>query len=206
MINVFVPAKGAAEVRSCELAGNKWRNRTSFTTARKVEDVFLPGISEGLYLLLGKITAKTRVLSLPDQMIGAQGIVMGGIQLVTNFAEDGSAVVIMRFKHIVGGIQNAFISAFGLSEPVAEVRNDLALDVLADISLPLLDLCNYAETGALPTEHKDHPLFRRLALRAGEIRFQVELVKRYLDGIDRQVEVARVTAPPRGDPLGLSPN
>lgn len=184
LINIVVPTRGSAEVRSCEVAGKKWRNRTSFTNARTIEDVFSARIADALYRLLGKISAKTRVLSLPDLAIETEGLVLGSVHMITNFAEHGSAVVIMRFKHLIGGIQNAFASAFGLSSPAVDTRDDLALDVLADISLPLLDLCNFSETGAFDGTAQDNPLFKRLAMRAGEIRFQVELIKRYLDGLE----------------------
>lgn len=203
MINIFVPQSGSAEVRSCEMAGNKWRNRTSFTNARKVEDVFLPAIADGLYRLLGKISAKTRILSLPDQLVEIAGLVMGSIQLVTNFAEDGSAVVIMRFKHIIGGIQNAFLSAFGLSDPVAEVRDDLAIDVLADLSMPLLDICSYVEAEGVTEDQPGHPVLRRVARHAGEIRFQVELIKRYLDRLEAEPVAVPVMVLPEPDSLRL---
>lgn len=203
LINIFVPHRGPAEVRSCEMAGNKWRNRTSFTNARKVEDVFSPDIASGLYRLLGNISAKMRILSLPDHLVEVTGLVMGGIQLVTNFAEDGSAVVIMRFKHIIGGIQNAFVSAFGLSDPVAELRDDLAIEVLADLSMPLLDICSYVEALGVTEDQLGHPVLRSVAKHAGEIRFQVELIKRYLDRLEAEPVAVPVMAQPEPHALRL---
>lgn len=185
LINLFVPTHGRVEVRSCEVTGSKWRNRTSFTDARGLEDIFAPSLVSALNHLLGKVTPEARVLALPDRAIEARGLVLGSIHIMSKYAEDGSAAIVLRFKHLVGNIYNAFAASFGMSNHVAETRDDLALGVLADLSLPLLDLCTFSEGSDLPEQARNHPLFLALANRAEEIRFQVELVKRYVDGIER---------------------
>ena len=185
IINITLPTEGPPLLRSIEIHINEGRNRTSFTRLRRLEEVFEPGVAVRLYEHLEKMTPESRAMSLPDQVIEAKGVILAGIHMMVTYAKDGTASIIMRFRKMIGDLQHAMIDGFGFGVPTHDTRDETALKVLADISLPLLDICTFADADNLPDLDRQNPYLRHLAERAGEIRFQVELIKRYVEGLER---------------------
>lgn len=184
-MNIVLPNDGPPLLRSIELYLDQGRNRTSFTRLRRLDEVFEPGIATRLLAEIKKLTPQARAVSLPDQVFEAKGVVLAGLHLMCTYAKDGTGSLIVRFKKLIGNMQHALREGFGFGEPVAEVADHTALKVLTDISMPLLDICSYAEGEARKEAAGENSHLRALVDRAGEIRFQVELIKRYIDGLER---------------------
>lgn len=184
VINIFLPSEGPAQVRSCEISASQCRNRTSFSDARGIEEVFTPAIAEGMRALLAQLSASARVISLPEKCLEISGLLLAGIHLMSTYAKDGSALITMRFKHLIGSIHHAFLDVLNLSTPASKTCDHLALQVISDISMPLLDICAFADLEGTPAQEADSPYFQSIIARAGEIRFQVELIKRYIHRLD----------------------
>lgn len=147
LINLFVLSHGQVDVRSCEMTGSEWQYRTSFTDARRLEDIFAPSLVAALNHLLAKVTPEARVLAMLDRAIKTRGLVLGSIRIMSRYAADGSVAIVLRFKHLIGNIYDAFAASFGKSNQVVKTRDDLA-----DLNLPLLDLCTFAEGNNLPEQ------------------------------------------------------
>ncbi len=185
VVNIFAPEGKPVLVRSCEVQAARFRNRTSFTGTCGVEEVFEEKVAEGLRDCLARMTTDTKVLAMPEYVIETNGLILAGVHMMTTKAPDGMVSVILRFKLLIGGIQNAFHPDLKMDNPLADHQERLATLVLADIGLPLLNLCSTADEQLLSSAKLDQAFSRRIADRSHEIRFQIELVKRYVDALDR---------------------
>ena len=94
--------------------------------------------------------------------------------------ENDSLAIIVRFRTILGGINRAFRQDLGIEDSVPEHCSHMSAAVLADIVLPLLDLCAAAEGGALETSKGLDDFIETLIERSQDVRFQAELVKRFV--------------------------
>ncbi|UWR22660.1 hypothetical protein [Sulfitobacter sp. S190] len=185
VVNLFVKEGETAQVRSCEVQGDKFRNRTSFTGVCGLNDVFEEKVAEGLRQCMQKLSVETKVLSLPDYVIETRGLILAGAHMMSTYSMDGTIAVILRFKLMIGSVANAFVPALEIDPSTQDEQARLGTLVLSDISMPLLNLCSSMESGLTPDSFDTNALHRRLAERAHEIRFQIELVKRYVDGLER---------------------
>lgn len=185
VVNLQVREKGSPQVRSCEVMGNSYRNRTTFQGRCGVDDVFEENVAKGLEECLKRLSLDAEVVSLPDFFIETPGLILAGAHIMSSIAPDGMVAIILRFQLMIGGVACAFKSDIGVEKPVLDPRERLATLILSDISLPLLDICAAAETDLMSDTETFNRFARELAERSHEIRFQVELVKRYIAGMDR---------------------
>lgn len=185
VVNLFVSEGKAPQVRSCEVQASDFRNRTSFTGTCGIDDVFEEQVAAGVQECLTHLSLSTKVLSLPEYIIETSGLILAGVHMMTTFSEDGTIGVILRFKVFVGGINNAFQPHISLEDSLGAHQERLSALVLSDISLPLLDLCAAAEVGLIEQSGNLAEFGKHLAERSHEIRFRIEMVKRYVDGLDR---------------------
>ena len=185
VVNLQVRENEPPQVRSCEVVGENYRNRTTFQGSCAFDDVFEERVAEGLRHCLKSLSLDTEVLSLPEFFIETPGLILGGAQVMSSIAPDGMVAIILRFQLMIGGVAYAFKTDVGVEHPIVDQRERLATLVLSDISLPLLDICAAAEADMLSDRESFGAFARQIAERSREIRFQVELVKRYLEGMDR---------------------
>ncbi|QUJ76398.1 hypothetical protein KDD17_16175 [Sulfitobacter albidus] len=193
-------------VRSCEVQGRHVRHRTSFTELSAIDAVFEARLAAALHGCLSRLSADDKVLALPDLVIQIDGLVLGGVHLmVRKPEEDGSRMVIFRFRMVVGSVQRAFQPHMGMSEPVADLPDRCALDILCDVGLPLLDLCEASDAGLLDARTLAPEFARRIIAHAHEVRFRLELIKRFLAAEQRNLATQwppedLALARPRTDP------
>ena len=185
VVNLQVRDDQAPQVRSCEVMSDTYRNRTTFQGSCALDDVFEERVADGLRHCLDALSVKTEVVSLPDFFIETPGLILAGAHVMSSIAPDGMVAIILRFQLMIGGVACAFKSDIGVEQPLIDQRERLATLVLADISLPLLDICAAADADLMHDSPSMHNFTRKLAERSREIRFQIELVKRYLDAMDR---------------------
>lgn len=185
VVNLQVREKEAPQVRSCEVVSRTYRNRTTFQGVCDVEDVFEENVANGLRECLNKLSLDAEVVSLPDFFIETPGLILAGAHMMSSIAPDGMVAIILRFQLMIGGVACAFKSDIGVEKPLLNSKERIATLILSDISLPLLDICAAAETDLMSDANRLNNFAKKLAERSHEIRFQVELVKRYIAGMDQ---------------------
>lgn len=164
-------------VRSCEVLGKGFRNRTSFQENKLVEDVLVARLSKAIMSSLRALSDGAHVLSLPDFLIELPGLVLSGAHLMVMKTKGGVRNAIMRFKDFMGSISNAFRLDIGFQEPYSSHSEKLAINVLAEVCLPILNLCrNFEELNF----GNDRGKALNIADRAREFEFQTELLKRFI--------------------------
>jgi len=159
VVTLWQNATGTFFVRSCELAFRHFRNRTSFGTLATLDHVFTPHFAQAVQKCLGKLSLGTEVLSLPSFLLETPGLTVRGVHLMATRLTDGTL-------NIPIGAQNEAISA----------------QVLEDIASPLLDMCNWVEVGGEDAANMLGPFGKVVAERGNEIRFRIELLKRFIAG------------------------
>lgn len=203
VVNLLVREGVDPQVRSCEVQTRAFRNRTSFTGVCGIDDVFEEKVADGVKACLRQLSLETKVLSLPECVIQTTGLLLAGVHMMSSYADDGTVAVILRFKLFIGGINRAFQPQITLEDSVDNHTETLAALVLSDISMPLLDLCAAAEAGLSGAAGQLTEFGRALSEKSHEIRFRVELVKRYVDGIDRFEPSRGIPNEPANDILQL---
>lgn len=167
-------------VKSCEVIGDGFRNRTSFQQQSRMGEVFKKAIAEGIEGALAGLKGTSEVRSLPDLTIQTNGLILAGLHLIVTAAENDELHIICRFNSFLGGVNHAFHPHIGFESSAPEEMETLSALVFADLVLPVLNICQaaqqVAEAGSLPSE----PMARALSERWQELQFRVELLKRFV--------------------------
>ncbi|MEO1138581.1 MAG: hypothetical protein AAFW87_03905 [Pseudomonadota bacterium] len=190
VINVTASAQRAYEVRSCEITSDAFRNRTSFQSSISLEDVFADDIAAGLRSCLSKLSGDTEVVALPNYVLEIPGLTLAGAQLVATRTQEDILHIIIRFRFFVGGINNVFRSKLGFDDTVNDHAANLSVRVLADIALPFLNICEAYRSGMVTEKTSFTEFVAGLSERSQELRFQVELLKRFVDSKDKTEELS----------------
>lgn len=176
-LSLNVTRTGPISLRSCEVIGKTFRNRISFQEQIPFEEVLVARLARAIRACLEQVPQGTRVLSLPEFVVELPGLALSGLHLMIMDANGGVRSAILRFKEFMGAINKAFKTEIGFHEPYPKHGEKLAINVLEDICMPILNLCrefDAAGQGANPAAAD------RLADRALEFQFQTELLKRYI--------------------------
>lgn len=186
IVNLMSEKGETPYVRSCEVVSSAFRNRTSFVNTMPLEEVFCDSIAEGLNDCVNLLSGETQVISLPSLILEVPGLVLAGAHILTTVNDDGSQSIIIRFRISLGGIGYAFRPDVGFGAGLEDLTREVSAQVLTDLALPLLNVLSATEAGLVDAESAIGSLSQQLADRVHEIRFQIELVKRYTDGLERQ--------------------
>lgn len=164
-------------IRSCEVVGRWFRNRISFQENRSLDDVLVRKLANAIRAQLLRLPGGAHVLALPDFLVEVPGLALSGLHVMVMDAKDGCRSAILRFSEFIGAINSAFCIELGFQEASHSYGEKLAMNVLEDICLPILNLCR--SFAALQLENPQ-TLPRGFADRAREFEFQTELLKRYI--------------------------
>jgi len=197
-LSLNVCRTGPISLRSCEVVGKAFRNRISFQEQKPLEEVLVARLAHAIRSCLEQLPEGAHVLSLPEFLVELPGLALSGLHVMVMDARGGVRSAILRFKDFMGAINKAFITELGFHEPIPTHGEKLAVNILEDICLPILNLCRALDSdgSVLPPKAA-----RRLANRAVEFEFQTELLKRYIynagmSPAHQNDEVAYMSAPP----------
>lgn len=185
------------EVRSCEVIGAHHRNRFTFPSKVSIEDVFVDKIAQGMNQCLASLSDCTEVVSLPSVSLEIPGLSLAKVNLMATRTEDGTLGIILRFKMLLGGIAKAFKPELGIEDSVSDYSSHMSALVLTDIVLPLLNLCEVAESGSLTNSAEFAEFMDTLIDRSRDVRFQAELIKRFVASAGRSEAQPRLNNPDR---------
>ena len=164
-------------LRSCEIVGKGFRSRFSFSENKHIENVLVPRLAHAVAVSLRSVAEDTHVLALPEFLIELPGLVLAGLHVMIMEAAQGVRNVILRFKEVLGAANRVFQTDVGVEEPVASQGQQLAINVLEEICLPILNLCHAIDAIASDEGQTINP---QLKERAQEFVFQTELLKRFV--------------------------
>lgn len=176
-LNLTLKSSGLISLRSCEVLGRGFRNRISFNEVRTIEDVLVSRLATSIKTCLRTLPDGAHVLSLPEFLIEVPGLALSGLHVMVMEAKDGVRNAIFRFKEFMGAVNKAFRADIGFHEPASNHSEKLAVNVLADICLPILNLCrSFEELNC----GQDRNKALHIADKAREFEFQTELLKRFI--------------------------
>lgn len=180
VVNLIATPGHAAQVRSCEVMGPRYRNRFTFPTQAKIEEVFVSDLAGGISHCLASLSNTTEVVSLPTVSIEIPGLTLAKAHVMAARSDDGVLSVILRFKLLLGSITHAFRPELGVEDSVHDHSANMSALVLTDIVMPLLDLCTTADSGGLVQSEAFEDFMNTLIDRSQDVRFQAELIKRFV--------------------------
>ena len=181
-LNLVLQAPDTVIVRSSEILGKGYRHRLSFHTDRQLKEVLAGSLAEAILDSLRSVPSGAYVLSRPEFFVELPGLILSGIHIMVTEAKDGVRSAILRFKEAVGAVNRAFLKNVGFDEGFATHSEKLAMNVLADICMPLLNLCEALDEHS---RQAGNPVPAIVKDRARELQFQTELLKRFIfNGVD----------------------
>lgn len=182
MVNLTGSKDGVLHVRSCEVIGPNFRNRFSFPARISIAEVFVEQMVRGVMSCMSSLSQTTEVMSLRSVVIELPGLTLTKVHVVSNLSNDGQLDVMLRFNTVLGGVSKAFQPNLGIEDSVPEYANHMSALVLSDIVMPLLDMCAIAEGEfGLPDTKAFDTFMGTLVDRSREVRFQAELIKRFVN-------------------------
>lgn len=180
-MNLILDGPDVVWLRSCEVVGNGVRSRISFADNRRMEDVVVHRLVQAIAINLRKLPEGAHVLSLPECLIEVPGLLLAGAHVMVTDVTETVRSVIFRFKEFVGAINRAFQVDVGIEADIPTQTEKLALEVLEDICMPLLNLWHSLDSMIEP---QGRTTGQHLLERAEEFRFRTELLKRFIGHSD----------------------
>lgn len=185
-INLVLYNGDQVDVKSCETSGDKFLNRTTFRTARSLEDVFVAEVAKALRGCLKALPRGAHMLSMPEFLLELPGLALSGVRVLVAEPRNGGRSVIMRFKEFLGAVNRMLKPAIGLDECLSSNTEKLALSALMDICLPIM---NFARSPELRAMDPDGHIQDMLEMKVQEFEFNAELLKRFVAVNHPQQEV-----------------
>lgn len=202
VINVMSSSARDFEVRSCEITCDAFRNRTSFQSSISLDEVYKDEVAAGLKTCLRKLSGETEVVALPSFVLEIPGLTLAGAQMVATKTSDDVLHIIMRFRFFVGGINNVFRPKLGFDDALNDHAANLSVRVLSDLALPLLNICEAYKSSLIDVDVDFADFIVGLSQRSQELRFQVELLKRFVDSTESAEVPSTIT--PTLEPLKVA--
>ena len=176
-LNLFIRPGQQIVLRSSEVFGDGYRHRLSFQKDRSIDNVLIRELATAIRTSLRSIPQGAYVLSQPEFLFELPGLALRGLHVMVTEAKDGMRSAILRFRQVIGSASHAFSKNVGMDDSLPSDTEKLALNVLADICMPILNLCQTLEEIGRPNGH----LIQNVVLgRAGELQFHMELLKRFV--------------------------
>lgn len=176
-LNLALREDGTIHLRSCEVLGRGFRNRVSFQDTSDIDKILVAKLAHSIRKSMSSVPDGAHVLSLPEFLVEVPGLVLSGVHILIMEVKDGMRNAIFRFKEFIGALNNAFHPDIGFQEPYSTHAERLAANVLADICLPLLNMCRDMEHAQIDASKR---LPQGFSERAQEFEFQTELLKRFI--------------------------
>ena len=191
---VNLTERGADDIilKSCEVLSHSFRNRVSFSAQMRCSEIFHEQISTAIDECLQGLGEGHQVLSLPSLVVELPGLIMAGAHVIASAEEDGVRAIIVRFRISVGSMAHAFLQDVGFGAGLEETTRELSAQVLSEIAMPLLNVLAASDTGLVDSERAIGVLGQQLSERVHEIRFNIEMVKRFTEQLERDRNGARV--------------
>jgi hypothetical protein len=178
---------GERRINHVEFRTDDIRNRLSFRDGRRLEEVFQPQLAQPLAAALDRMEPGGRSKYLPEFSVTLTHLILRGLKVIRADGEGGSggvALVIHRHFGSLRGVLSDDIS--GGWQPASAV-DAVALDVLTDIAMPLLDLAErVGDAGGVSGLRPCDDIARRLSaldLRRSELMLNLDLLKRFALGV-----------------------
>jgi hypothetical protein len=176
-LNLILMGPSDISIRSCEVLGRGFRNRTSFQNVKDISDVLVEHLALAIRRCLATVPDGAHVLSLPEFLVEVPGLALSGVHVLIMEVKDGVRNAIFRFKEFLGSVNNAFVESVGFQEPYASHAERLATNVLSEICIPLLNICRQMEFSQVGVNDR---FASDMQDRLREFEFQTELLKRFI--------------------------
>lgn len=175
--NLILKDRADIALRSCEVLGLGFRTRTSFHEVSSIDDTLVERLAMAMRKCLATIPDGAHVLSLPEFLLELPGLALSGAHVLIMESRNGARNAIFRFKEFIGAVNFAFRENVAQTETLATHAERLAINVLADICLPIL---NISREMAFANQRDGERPSTEMADKVHEFEFQTELLKRFI--------------------------
>lgn len=166
------------------------KHRITFTTEDSLENVFCWQISDRLSTVLAEFRHSSRngVFSNPDEDIQLPGLSLRQLRVLYSQHGDNPARALVRFAAISGNPHRALKSEDGFSNPLEALTSQVYRDALDWVLLPAVNIATLNEMSVFsePNDSAVRTSLQNLQISKDRLLFQIELVKRELNRLERR--------------------
>lgn len=166
------------------------RHRITFSTEKSLEDVFCWQISDRLSTVLAEFrhSSSNGVFSNPDEEIQLPGLSLRQLRVLYSHHGDNPARALVRFATISGNPHRALKSEDGFSYPLEALTSQVYRDALDWVLLPAVNIATLNDMSVFsePQDSGVSASLQKLQTSKDRLLFQVELVKRELNRLERR--------------------
>lgn len=171
-------------VAHIEFRRDDYANRLTFRRERRLNEVFSAEFVNALRAVLDGFDRGASSRYLPECTVTLPNVILRRLKLMRVQDHGGDAFTVIRFERHFGDLNDLLLDDLSLGwRPHAPV-DDVALEVLTDIAMPLLDLTERvgAPQGLAEVDHNADLASRLAALNRtrAEILMNLDLLKRFV--------------------------
>lgn len=174
---------GDLTVLACEVLGSSFTNRTLFHKSSKPKDVFTEDLAKDICEIVRTIGTGHQVVSRPEYVIERRGLTLSVLHVIAAEMRDGVQQLIVRFKTFIGSIGHVLAPKIGFEPTLANTQERVALDVLSEIAMPIMDLCTYSMLSSEQHNPQIAKVHSNLQEKARDLAINIELLKRFAVGL-----------------------
>lgn len=178
---------GDVHVLACEIQGDNFTNQTVFHSHKTLSQIFVAPFAKAVAALLGDLSDRHHIQTIPRFVFELPGLTLATARMIVSEMADGSQRIVLRFQTFLGSFSPALIPRVGFGNAHVNDQERVAMDVLSDIALPLLNQVNGTQT---PGSIAVYGGADKLHSHAHEIAFRMELLKRFIAGCARHTKAA----------------
>jgi hypothetical protein len=173
---------GELTVLACEVLGTSFTNRTLFHTINKPKDVLTEELAQHICEIVSTIGTGHQVVSRPEYVIEKSGLTLSVLHVIAAEMRDGVQHLIVRFKTFIGSLGHILAPKIGFEPSLANTQERVALDVLSEIAMPIMDLCTYSMLSSEQQDPQMAKVHANLQEKARDLAINIELLKRFAVG------------------------
>lgn len=181
-VSLLITNGSKIRVRSCGVKSGHLQSTTSFSRRMALQGVFALPIATAIQLALSDIPPDASDFRLPELRVEIPGLTLAAADVRASVVDEGRLLT-LRFAFVLGSVGLAFRPDLDNACSTLAIVDDSTTQILADVALPLLDLCAAVEAGIAPDADGAAQFAQVLMQRSCEIRFQIELVKRFSERV-----------------------
>ena len=167
-------------VRAVEVIAPNYRNQTTFPTGRVLSDVFSKNFLRTIDVCTRGIKSEESILSLPNLVIEASGLVLKGAHILVRRMRLDSTIAIIRFDHFLGDVVNILNDDIDFGEGLRSEKDYISSLALCDLVRPILDVCQAIQCNLIEASNPMITAKLNITDLARDLGFYNQLLIRYI--------------------------
>ncbi|WP_293577426.1 hypothetical protein [Phaeobacter sp.] len=185
IVTLDVVFEGEVRVAAAEVLQHDMRNRVAYAQLQTLSETFHPQLATCLADCVEAFLRRGETHH-PDMVADIPGLILANVSIAEGDVSGNITTLYVTFNSCIGDMARGFVSELRFGCVLEDVSRDMSAQVLNDLAMPLLNVLTAEEAGMIDSGDPVGGLADQLVRKAHEIRFQIELIKRYANSLERE--------------------